>query len=182
MKALTGPDFLVLNHDVDKRVFNPDKVKLALHGLREVASQLGLPGTYLGDSLTRYLDQPQNYSSLDQAFGLVLAGGGRRYLRNERDADAAYECLEMRLSGLLAKQVELPGFSRRRLTDLQAIYYFDSVTRARTKRGEGGFSVFEKKVLTRMQSRSTRSIAKLYESEDSYRVVVHTNGPTGGYS
>jgi hypothetical protein len=77
MKALTGPDFLVLNHDVDKRVFNPDGVKLALQGLREVASQLGLLGTYLGDSLACYLDQPQKYTSLDQAFGLVLAGGGK---------------------------------------------------------------------------------------------------------
>ena len=83
-----------------------------------IAKDLGLPGNYLADSIGRFLDSPRDFPSLDSAFGLTKAAGGQKKDFSAKEAKVAYQCLEQRLGGALAKQVEVEGYS---LSALQRI-------------------------------------------------------------
>ena len=55
MKKLKGTDFLVLNANIIDKTQDPKVAREALRVLRDLAPELGNPGTYLRDSLDRFL-------------------------------------------------------------------------------------------------------------------------------
>lgn len=151
---LNGSDYLVLNHDIAARKIDRDKAVQALAGLRLVAEDLGLPGKYLLDSIERFLNDRDTYPTLDSAFGLAPAGGGRpQYELNEMDAEHALNALEQRLSGSLAKAVSVHGVSDRRLRYLFQRYLFEAIRRARQKRVQEGFTEIEANRLEKILAR-----------------------------
>jgi hypothetical protein len=166
---LDGPAYLALNRDIANRSFDREKALEALRGLRSIATDLGLPGNYLADSISRFLDRPQDFPSLDSAFGLRKAAGGQRQGFSVKEAKVAYQCLEQRLSGALAKQVEVEGYSLRALQRIQEQYRIESIEKARRKRGKRGFNKIESTVINRLLSRGRYSVSKIIEEEERRR-------------
>ena len=156
MKDLEGTDFLRLNADIQDKTQDPKIAREALKVLRDLAPSLGLPGTYLKDSLERFLGKSKRYRTLEQAFGLERVVGPPVIEWNNKDAEIAYKCFERRLKGELAKQLEYKGYSKRKLTFVQSRYLFASIYRAREKRGNKGFSDIEKQRLERLLARGRR--------------------------
>lgn len=169
---LNGPDYLVLNHDIAARKIDRDKAVQALAGLRLVAKDLGLPGKYLADSIGRFLDQPKEFPSLDSAFGVAKAAGGQAKQYSKEEAKVASLCLEQRLSGAMAKQVEVEGYSLRALQRIQEEYRIESIETARRKRGNKGFSQSEQIVINRILARGRSSVIKIIEDEKNHRSVA----------
>ena len=165
MKNLTGTEFLRLNMDVEDRSRDSAIALEALRSLEQIATELGLPGVYLRDSLRRYLDRNNSFKTLDQSFGLASVVGPPLKGWSEKDAKIAYKCFERRLRGVLAKQLDYKGYSKRTLTQIQSRYLDASIYKARKKRGEKGFSGIEKKRLGRLLSVRKKAIANLRESE-----------------
>ena len=151
---LDGPGYLGLNHDIANRSFNRAKALEALKGLRLIAKDLGLPGSYLHDSLSRYLDNRRLYPSLESAFGLEPSRGRPQYEKNEADAGIAFEAFKQRLQGRYAKSVTVRGVSDRRVRFLFSRYLFDCIARARVERGKKGFSEEEKHRINKMLRRA----------------------------
>jgi len=168
---LDGPGYLVLNHDIVNRSFDRKKALEALRGLRLIAKDLGLPGNYLADSIGRFLDSPKDFPSLDSAFGLTKAAGGQKKGFSAKEAKVAYLCLEQRLSGALAKQVEVDGYSLRALQRIQEQYRIESIEKAKRKRGKKGFSEMEQVVINRMLARGRHSVTEILQSEERNRQV-----------
>lgn len=159
MKKLKGTDFLVLNANIIDKTQDPKVAREAVRVLRDLAPELGNPGTYLRDSLDRFFNQSERYKTLEQAFGLERISGPPVKAHSEKDAEVAYKCFERRLKGELAKQLEYKGYSKRKLTQIQSRYLYSSIQRASEKRGEGGFSEVEKSRLANLLSRRKRAIA-----------------------
>ena len=166
---LDGPGYLGLSHDIANRSFDRKKALEALRGLRLIAKDLGLPGNYLADSIARFLDSPKDFPSLDSAFGLTKAAGGQRKGFSEKEAEVAYVCLEQRLKGALAKQVEVEGYSLRALQRIQKQYRIESIEKAKRERRKKGFSEVEKGVINRMLARGVQSKNDLLRSEKRRR-------------
>ena len=156
MKKLKGPDFLRLNADIKDKTQDPRVAREALKVLKDLAPSLGLPGTYLSESLERFLGKSGQYRTLEQAFGLDSAVGPPVIEWNDKDAEIAYKCFEKRLQGKLSKQLEYKGFSKRKLTAIQGRYLFDSIARAKKKRGKKGFNDNEAKRLEQILARGRR--------------------------
>ena len=148
MKKLKGTDFLVLNANIIDKTQDPKVARQALRILKDLAPELGLPGTYLRDSLARFLDESGRYRTLEQAFGLKPVVGPPVISWSKKDADIAYKCFERRLKGELAKQLEYKGYSKRKLTEVQSRYLFSSIYRAREKRS---FKPFTKPEVQRLE-------------------------------
>ena len=140
--------------------------------MRLIAKDLGLPGNYLADSIVRFLDSPKDFPSWDSAFGLTKAAGGQRKGFSEKEAEVAYVCLEQRLKGALAKQVEVEGYSLRALQRIQKQYRIESIERARRKRGNKGFSKIEKGAINRMLAGGKDSTNKIFRAEEGRREVT----------
>ena len=96
MKDLEGTDFLRLNADIQDKTQDPKIAREALKVLRDLAPSLGLPGTYLKDSLERFLSKSNRYRTLEQAFGLEPVVGPPVIEWNSKDAEIAYKCFERR--------------------------------------------------------------------------------------
>jgi hypothetical protein len=156
MKKLKGTDFLRLNLDIKDKTQDPKVAREALKVLKDLAPSLGLPGTYLSDSLERFLGKPKQYRTLEQAFGLESVVGPPVVQWSDKDAEIAYKCFEKRLKGKLAKQLEYKGFSKRKLTAIQGRYLWDSIARAKKKRGKKGFNEDEAKRLEQILARGRR--------------------------
>ena len=75
MKKLKGTDFLVINANIIDKTQDPKVAREALRILKDLAPELGNPGTYLRDSLDRFFNQPERYKTLEQAFGLERISG-----------------------------------------------------------------------------------------------------------
>ena len=156
MKKLKGTDFLRLNLDIKDKTQDPKVAREALKVLKDLAPSLGLPGTYLSDSLERFLGKPKQYRTLEQAFGLERVVGPPVLQWNDKDAEIAYKCFEKRLKGKLAKRLEYKGFSKRKLTAIQGRYLWDSIALAKKKRGKKGFNEDEAKRLEQILARGRR--------------------------
>ena len=156
MKDLEGTDFLRLNADIKDKTQDPKVAREALKVLKDLAPGLGLPGSYLSDSLERFLGKSTRYRTLEQSFGLEPVVGPPVVDRRDKDAEIAYKCFERRLKGELAKQLDYEGYSKRKLTQIQSRYLFDSITRAKKKRGKKGFKEEEAKRLKQILARGRR--------------------------
>ena len=167
-----GPDYLVLSHDIANRSLDRKKALQALRGLREIAKGLGLPGNYLADSIGRFLDSPKDFPSLDSAFGLTKAAGGQKKGFSAKEAKVAYQCLEQRLGGALAKQVEVEGYSLSALQRIQEQYRIESIEKAKRKRGKRGFSEMEKIVIRRLLGKGKHSLIEILGEEEGRREVM----------
>ena len=89
MKKLKGTDFLRLNLDIKDKTQDPKVAREALKVLKDLAPSLGLPGTYLSDSLERFLGKPKQYRTLEQAFGLEPVVGPPVVQWSDKDAETA---------------------------------------------------------------------------------------------
>ena len=165
MKKLKGTDFLRLNLDIKDKTQDPKVARVALKVLKDLAPSLGLPGTYLSDSLERFFGKPKQYRTLEQAFGLERVVGPPVLQWNDKDAEIAYKCFEKRLKGKLAKQLEYKGFSKRKLTSIQNRYLLASIKKAHQKRGGGGFTEKETAQITKMRARGNRALTLLRRNE-----------------
>lgn len=169
---LDGPGYLGLNHDIANRSFDRKKAIEGIRGLRSIARDLGLPGVYLADSIGRFLDSPKDFPSLDSAFGLTKAAGGQKKGFSAKEAKVAYQCLEQRLGGALAKQVEVEGYSLSALQRIQEQYRIESIEKAKRKRGKRGFSEMEKIVIRRLLGKGKHSLIEILSEEEGRREVV----------
>ena len=169
---LNGPDYLTLNHEIAARKIDRKKAVKALGGLRLVAKDLGLPGKYLADSIGRFLDHPKEFPSLDSAFGIAKAAGGQARQYSKEEAEVASLCLEQRLSGVMAKQVEVEGYSLRALQRIQVEYRVESIETARRMRGKKGFSQSELLIINKILASGRSSMMKIIEDEKDHRSAV----------